>query len=405
MTKPNEQALALSQGRVVEGWREGRPVEDPEKTKRWGLITAKPSEYLVHCRRGRVLSSSGQGATCFKWPWDSVAVVPTSLQRISFVADQVTSEKVGVQVTGLAVYRIVDPLIAFRVLNFSYAERAQEKLAETLTSMLTGATRRLLANLGVEEAMQKRKGAIADELMREIAPVVAGEGRTDDETDQGWGVVLDTIEIQDVRVLSEQVFSAMQAPYRAELDREAREAKADADRRSALAEAESRRQVERAGLDTKANVAEREAEIARERAESGMREAVRAAAREVEEAQARIAAHEAFVEATKAEAEIARAQQEAEIARRRAAAEAEVETGLRKAKLEAIQAKNEETRSAARARVALVENLPELAGAVGERFGEVRVTQIGGDGQPFGNIAQAVASVLELAREGLREVQ
>ncbi len=401
MTKPNEQALALARARVAEGWREGRPIEDPDKTKRWGLITAKPSEYLVHCRRGRVLASSGQGATCFKWPWDSVAVVPTSLQRIAFVADQVTAEKVGVQVTGLAVYRIAAPLIAFRVLNFSYAERAQEKLAETLTSMLTGATRRLLANLGVEEVMQKRKGAIADELMREIAPVVAGEGRTDDETDRGWGVVLDTIEIQDVRVLSEQVFSAMQAPYRARLDREAREAKADADRRGALAEAESRRQVERAELDAEADVAEREAEIARERAEAQMRDAVRAAAREVEEAEARTAAREALVDATVAEGQIARAKQEAELARRRAESEAVVEMGLARAELAAREAKNEEVRAAARARVALVERLPELAGAVGERFGEVRVTQIGGDGQPFGNIAQAVASVLELAREGL----
>jgi hypothetical protein len=60
------------------GWRAGRPVEDPEKTKRWGLVTAKPSEYLVHCRRGRILRTSGQGASCFKWPWDSVAIVPTS---------------------------------------------------------------------------------------------------------------------------------------------------------------------------------------------------------------------------------------------------------------------------------------------------------------------------------------
>ena len=65
--------------REHEGWRAGRPVEDPAKTKHWGFVTAKPSEFLVHCRRGRVLGSSGQGATCFKWPWDSVAVVPTTV--------------------------------------------------------------------------------------------------------------------------------------------------------------------------------------------------------------------------------------------------------------------------------------------------------------------------------------
>jgi hypothetical protein len=77
----------------AQGWRQGRPVEDPEKTKRWGFITARPSEYLVHVRRGKVRHrSSGQGASCFKWPWDAVASCSTSFQRLMFRADQVTLE-------------------------------------------------------------------------------------------------------------------------------------------------------------------------------------------------------------------------------------------------------------------------------------------------------------------------
>src|SRR5579859_3284491 len=80
--------------RYEEGWRAGKPVEDPQKTKTWGWVTAKPSEYLVHVRRGQVLRSSGQGASCFKLPWDSVAIIPTTISRLQFVADQVTKEKV-----------------------------------------------------------------------------------------------------------------------------------------------------------------------------------------------------------------------------------------------------------------------------------------------------------------------
>jgi flotillin len=185
------------------GWRAGKPEEDPAKLKPWGFVTAKPSEYLVHVRGGRLLGrSSGQGATCFKFPWDAVAVVPTSLQRVSFQADQVTAEKVGVEVVGLAVYRIAEPLLAYRVLNFSYPERAQEKLEETLAAMFVGAARRLIANLPLEDCLQKRKSALAAELLREIAPVVGGKGSPADSTAQGWGVVIDTIEIQEVRVLS-----------------------------------------------------------------------------------------------------------------------------------------------------------------------------------------------------------
>ena len=237
--------------REHDGWRAGRPVEDPDKLKRWGFVTARPSEYLVHVRRGRVLTrTSGQGATCFKWPWDAVAVVPTSLQRLQFRADQVTAERVGVEVVGLAVYRIAEPLLAYRVLNFSYPERAQEKLEETLTAMFIGAARRLIANLSVEDCLQKRKSALASELLREIAPVVGGKGSLGDGTVQGWGVVLDTIEIQEVRVLSERVFASMQAPYRSALEQRAREAKAVAEQEVQTREAECRRATEEATLAT-----------------------------------------------------------------------------------------------------------------------------------------------------------
>ncbi|WP_342374973.1 SPFH domain-containing protein [Myxococcus stipitatus] len=233
----------LERSRYAEGWRAGKPAEDPEKMKRWGLITARPSEFLVHMRRGRVREVSGQGASCFKLPGDSVAIVPTSIQRLQFTADQVTNEKVGVQVTGLAVYRIADPLVAFRMLNFSFPERAQEKLADLLREMFVGAARRLVANLSVEECLTRRKEGIAAELMREIAPVLSGRGRLEDTTDAGWGVLLDTIEIQDVRVLSSTVFENMQARFRREQERQAREAELAKERFVHREETEAERQL------------------------------------------------------------------------------------------------------------------------------------------------------------------
>src|SRR5678815_649213 len=107
---PADTDAETSVERYQHGWRSGKPVEDPEKLKSWGFVGAKPSEYLVCTRRGAVdRSRSGQGRRIFKWPWDSVSIVPTTLQRIEFTADQVTRERVGVQVTGIAVYRIAEP--------------------------------------------------------------------------------------------------------------------------------------------------------------------------------------------------------------------------------------------------------------------------------------------------------
>lgn len=244
MTKPAQLQLSQSEApRYADGWRRGKPEEDPEKTKKWGWVAAKPSEFLIRMRGGSVLSA-GQGATIFKWPWDSVSIVPTTVQRLHFTADQITAEKVGVRVTGIAVYRIAEPLIASRMLNFSFPERAQEKLAEMMEEMCVGASRRLIANLTIEECLTRRKEALSSELVREIAPVVSGEGRVEDSTERGWGVVVDTIEIQDVRVLSGQVFSNMQARFRLDQERVAREAELIKERAVRTDETATERQLE-----------------------------------------------------------------------------------------------------------------------------------------------------------------
>lgn len=438
-------------------WRSGRPAEDPEKTKRWGRITAKPSEYLVVMRRGRVRERySGQGASYFKWPADAVAVIPTSLQKLAFTADQVTREKTGVAVTGLAVYRIADPLLAFRVLNFAYPERAQQKLEETLTSMFIGATRRLVANLSLEECLQKRKSALAEELIREVAPVVGGEGKPSDSTTKGWGVVIDTIEIQEVRVSSERVFSAMQAPYRQALEQRAHEARAESEREMALKSTRYSLDIEAAKIDAELETQRRQSELEEARAAAAkdaelraladrseieqqraaqqkasslrelqdydeversraaterdatlrslrVREEVAAAERDadVRAARADLEAGTVLEQALTQRLEQERAEQAAAVERReREAAIARLEAQVR-AEAALADAKAMAERARAKAEVLRAKRLPELAAAVGQRFGEVKITQLGHSGEsPFAGVAQAVAAVVELAKNG-----
>ena len=136
----------------------------------WGRVSAAAHEHLVLIRNGEVLRAQ-QGGSVWKWPSDTVARIDTSVHRLQFTADQITRERVGVQVTGLAVFRIVAPLVA-------------------------------------------------------------------------WGVVIDTIEIQDVRVLSAEVFERMQAPYRAELALSAVRAQADVAAAEARVKAEAEREIE-----------------------------------------------------------------------------------------------------------------------------------------------------------------
>jgi hypothetical protein len=436
--------------RYQRGWRTGKPVEDPEKLKRWGWIGAKPSEYLVCTRRGEIdRRRSGQGVRIFKWPWDTIAIVPTTLQRIEFVADQITRERVGVEVTGIAVYRIAAPELAFRVLNFTYGEAASEKLGATLREMFVGAARRLVANLALEECLTRRKEAIASFLMEEIAPVVGGEGAAEDTTARGWGVVIDTIEIQQVTIQSEQVFHHLQAPFRAEIAaraelaeleraRQVAERRAETERLSQEAHLESLRATRALKARTEAEAAEVESREAARRAEMAAGVARRTTELErdralhqieiaEEQRRARAAAELATLEADAVRVEaIHRAgllehERAHALAMQRLAAEAEVrraqaalEHELRRRELETRDAESA-GEAAAQRRLAEIElslaqsrtlhelvatALPKLAAGLQPQAETMHVTHIGtgGDGGPLAAVPQAVGQVLALAR-------
>lgn len=436
--------------RYQHGWRTGKPIEDPEKLKRWGFIGAKPSEYLV-CTRGGAIHRrrSGQGLRIFKWPWESVAIVPTTLQRIEFVADQITRERVGVAVSGIAVYRIAEPELAFRVLNFTYGEAAGEKLASTLREMFVGAARRLVANLSLDECLTRRKETIARFLMEEIAPVVSGEGSPNDTTATGWGVVIDTIEIQQVTIQSQQVFAHLQAPYRAEIAARAELAELEHARQVAERRAETERLSQEAQLEavraTRALRARTEAEAteveAREAARKAEMEATAArrnselerdrvlhqieiaeeqrraqAAAEVATLEAGVARVEAAHRAAALEVEHARAlagqRQTADLELRRAQQEVELELRRRDAdardhesQLEAANqrrlAELEQMLAQSRTlRELVVHALPQIATALGSNVETMHYTQIGDGtgGGPLNAVPGAIAQLLALAQ-------
>jgi regulator of protease activity HflC (stomatin/prohibitin superfamily) len=295
---------------------------------KWGRVTAQPNEFLIQMRNGKVVHA-GQGATCFKWPSDSVTLVPTSLAKLSFAADQVTLEKVGVEVKGLAVYRIAEPMVAFKMIDLD-----RTALTDVLREMFVGATRRIVAGLSLDECITHRKDRVASELMKEIAPILAGEGAPSDTNGAGWGVVLDTIEIQDVRVLSQEVFARLQAPYREKLALDALLAGTRVAEERLRIDAEKRRADEQAARERQ------EAELARQR---------QRAEADWERGSIENAAKQA---AAKIEADIARAAREAHV-------------DLSEARLREIM---------------ITQTMPEIAKAFRGSFDRVHVTTTSGNG-------------------------
>ena len=320
----------------------------------------------------------------------------------------------------------MEPEIAYRMLNL---ERPSD-YHEILREMFTGATRRLVANLSLDDCQIRRKDALATELMSEVAPVVQGSGQPQDGTDQGWGVVIDTIEVQDVRILSEEVFSRLQAPYREGLALEAVRAKAEVVQERALIEAEQARAKEQQRRELM-TIEEARLEAERERARQRLAH-LQQLKRLTQESDATIkrAAQEAALafEQRNAEAEVARTQFGVEARAQRDQIEAEAragrvkmeaearaqrermlaEAGVETAKLRA-QAQREEGAAVAEVKrleraaldqvsaarlqeIALTESLPRMAAAFSDSVQQATV--ISGDMSFLGmGMAQAVASL------------
>jgi flotillin len=342
---------------------------------KWGRVTAEPHEYLIQIKNGRV-KAHGQGISVFKWPSDSLAVLPTSIAKLSFVADQVTLEKVGVEVRGLAVYRIVEPLLAYRMID-----NDRSSLTDILREMFVGATRRIVAGLTLDECLTHRKERVAAALMAEIAPVLAGEGAASDATHAGWGVVLDTIEIQDVKVLSQEVFARLQAPFREQLALRAMQAKDEVLREEARLLSDRNRAAEQAAREL---MVEEETRLMAERQ------------RDIESGE-----HNHRIQMGALQSELTRAQQRAEAERTRAL----MDLQTKKETEEILIALERERRDAQRdlteaqlSEIMLTQTLPAVATAFRGSFDRVNVTA--GDGaQLFGFLSAGMEQVMDVARK------
>lgn len=248
-----EQIISASPGKVVFNDMElttNSSEGDPSKMRRMGFVSAKPSEYLIFYRRGKLMERrSGQGARAFKWPWDTVAIVPTTLKEVIFQANQITVDNVDVRLRGIVLYRICDPLRIYKLINFSYRQAAEAKLARMIADMCRSTAKWLVANMNVEECLRRRKEEIAQALKKEVASVVSRDGP------KGWGLEIITIDIQDIYIQDEELFSALQAKFKAEKDREAK-----------LAQLEMSRDVEKRTISTQRELEEERHNQAMEKA-------------------------------------------------------------------------------------------------------------------------------------------
>jgi regulator of protease activity HflC (stomatin/prohibitin superfamily) len=414
--------------------------DDARVRKVWGYVSAYPHEYLIHFRGGRLSErTSGQGARCYKWPADTVFIIPTSLKEIVFQANQLSADNVDVRIRGMAIYRISNPMRIYTMLNFSDRQRAEEKLARMIGDLCRSNAKWLVANMNVDECMRKRKEDIAESLRQEVSLVVA-----DPET--GWGVEIVTVDIQDVYIQDDEIFEAMQTEFKAEKLRESQlsqlEMEKDLDVRRLAQErelAEHRRdnELEKAHIqaeikneemgiqkDLQVRELQQERELAEHRRDNELEKARIEAtiqgektklAQENDEAQFALDRYRveqnAEIDKYKLEQELERDRQRIQLQAEEKQAELEAERLAHEVAIEALRQRMDVENSATP--LSLEKNfietaLPAIAEAMARSMSNSRINVIQGDGEggtPFRFVLMEVLDILRDRMEGLEKTE
>lgn len=204
--------------------------------KRLGPITVLPNEYVVHTRRGEI-RTRGVGKSFFCVPWtDSFLIFSVTAQRVSFQADNITQEKQGINIDGFMIWSVDNGDLTYKKLSGRAADPLTE-LSEQLRDICTSVVRHSIAHSTIEQAITERE-RFGTELKKQLDAIVAD-----------WGIKIETIEIKDVKVLSNTLFQNMQAPFRNQQRRVAE-----------LSNLEARQDIESATANTNTEIRGRQAE-------------------------------------------------------------------------------------------------------------------------------------------------
>ncbi|MEO3808812.1 SPFH domain-containing protein [Sphaerisporangium sp. B11E5] len=220
---------------------------------RWKNVLVPPNAFVVHTRRGREKPLHiGLGVSFrFTPSTDSFLVVPGATQTILINAYCVCSELQGVLVQGYVQWIIHSFPIAYRKLDFSDAEDPMRLVNLQLREQAEAAIKDKVSTMSVRDVLSDKQ-PIIEELTARLRAVAEGE----DDSDQGLGLRIVTVQIKEAVVSSSRLWENLQKPYRAEQGQIARLAELRAEEAVAQREMEAERVKETQRLEYERELAE-----------------------------------------------------------------------------------------------------------------------------------------------------
>ncbi|SEG96680.1 Regulator of protease activity HflC, stomatin/prohibitin superfamily [Nonomuraea solani] len=220
---------------------------------RWKNVLVPPNAFVVHTRRGRENPLHiGLGVSFrFNPATDSFLVVPGATQTILINAYCICRELQGVLVQGYVQWGIQSFSIAYRKLDFGDQADPMRLVNLQLREQAEAAIKDKVATMGVRDVLSDKQ-PIIEELTARLRAVAEGE----DNTDQGLGLRIVTVQIKEAVVSSSRLWENLQKPYRAEQGQLARLAELESEEAVAQREMAAERLKETQRLEYERELAE-----------------------------------------------------------------------------------------------------------------------------------------------------
>ncbi|MFC5835407.1 SPFH domain-containing protein [Nonomuraea insulae] len=186
---------------------------------RWKNVLVPPNAYVVHTRRGRQEPLHIGLGVSFRYnpSTDSFLVVPGATQTILINAYCVCQELQGVLVQGYVQWGIHSFPTAYRKLDFADLQDPMRLVNLQLREQAEAAIKDKVATMGIRDVLSDKQ-PIIEELTARLRAVAEGE----DNSDQGLGLRIVTVQIKEAVVSSSRLWENLQKPYRAEQGQVAR---------------------------------------------------------------------------------------------------------------------------------------------------------------------------------------
>lgn len=170
-------------------------------------IISQPNEWMIVLRNGKI-RSMGVGITSRVSYFDSCVKFPSKIHKVHFNAQQVTKEMQGVEVSGVILWSVNPkedlPLKAVKYLGKDLTKSDAKTAKDNLAEMCSAIVSHNVANSTIEEIV-KNRDMLRNSITKGISAVI-----------EGWGCLVESVEITDVKILSSSLFKNLQVNYREE---------------------------------------------------------------------------------------------------------------------------------------------------------------------------------------------